>query len=114
VVNCCEFDNRQDVPSQFTYHHINVPDYGVPTDAQIERFIALMDQHHAAREPVVVHCVAGCGRTGQFIVAWCAKAGFIPADKDPVQWIRARRKCCLETSEQTSCAKRWMSKYRRA
>jgi hypothetical protein len=73
VVNCCEFDNRRDVPSQFTYHHINVPDYGVPTDAQIEQFMTLMDKHHAAREAVVVHCVAGCGRTGQFIVAWCAR-----------------------------------------
>ena len=112
VVNCCEFDNRQDVPSHFSYYHINVPDYGVPTDAQIERFVTLMDQHHAAREAVVVHCVAGCGRTGQFIVAWCAKAGLIPAKTDPVQWIRARRKCCLETSEQTNCAKKWMIKYR--
>jgi protein-tyrosine phosphatase len=112
VVNCCEFDNRQDVPSQFAYYHFNVPDYGVPTDAQIERFVTLMDQHHQAKEPVVVHCVAGCGRTGQFIIAWCAKAGFIPANTDPVQWIRARRKCCLETSEQTNCAKRLMNKYR--
>jgi protein-tyrosine phosphatase len=108
VVNCCEFDNRQDVPPQFAYHHIHVPDYGVPTDAQIEHFVMLMDEHHTAREPVVVHCVAGCGRTGQFIVAWCAKAGFIPAKADPVQWIRARRKCCLETPEQSECAKRWM------
>ena len=52
------------------------------------------------------------GRTGQFIVAWCARAGLIPAGSDPVQWIRARRKCCLETREQTDCAKRWMNKYR--
>jgi protein-tyrosine phosphatase len=86
--------------------------YGVPTDAQIEHFVRLMDRHHAAREAVVVHCVAGCGRTGQFIVAWCAKAGFIPAKDDPVQWIRARRKYCLETREQTECAKRWMSRHR--
>jgi hypothetical protein len=82
------------------------------SDAQIEQFVSLMDKHHAAREAVVVHCVAGCGRTGQFIVAWCAKAGFIPEGTDPVQWIRARRKCCLETSEQTNCAKRLMNKYR--
>ncbi|MDF1738575.1 MAG: dual specificity protein phosphatase family protein [Verrucomicrobiales bacterium] len=112
VVNCCEFDNRQDVPPQFTYHHINVPDYGVPTDAQIERFIDLMDRHHAAGEPVVVHCVAGCGRTGQFIIAWCAKAGFIPAKTDPVDWIRARRKCCLETGAQINCAQKLTKKHR--
>ena len=47
VVNCCEFDNRKDVPKEFDYYHINVPDYGVPTDEQIERFIKIMDKHHA-------------------------------------------------------------------
>ena len=97
VVNCCEVDNRQDVPKQFSYHHINVPDYGVPTDAQIERFLDLMDKHHAAREAVVVHC---------------ARAGYIPKNADPVQWIRARRKCCLETGEQINCAQQLTRKHR--
>lgn len=112
IVNCCEFDNRRDVPSQFVYHHIHVPDYGVPTDEQIDRFLELMDQHHQANEAVVIHCVAGCGRTGQFIVAWCAKAGFIPKGTDPLDWIRARRKCCLETADQIKCARRLTQKYR--
>lgn len=111
VVNCCEFDNRQDVPRQFSYYHINVPDYGVPTDAQIERFIEIMDQHNRVGEPVVIHCVAGCGRTGQFIIAWCASAGFIPKGTNPVDWIRARRKCCLETKEQIKCARRFTDKF---
>ena len=53
VVNCCEFDNRQDVPSQFAYHHINVPDYGVPTDAQIERFVSLRFRRCPRREKTV-------------------------------------------------------------
>ncbi len=113
VVNCCEFDNRKDVPKQFSYYHINVPDYGVPSQAQIDTFIELMDKHHKAGEAVVIHCVAGCGRTGQFIIAWCAKAGFIPKGTDPVQWIRSMRKCCLETREQESCAKRLCQKYKK-
>jgi len=112
VVNVCEFDNRRDVPSEYDYHFINVPDFGVPTDGQIEDFVNLMDRHHAAGEPVVVHCVAGCGRTGQFIIAWCAKAGLIPEGADPVAWIRARRKCCLETGAQIECARRLMRKFR--
>ena len=112
VVNCCEFDNRDDVPGQFEYYHINVPDYGVPTDAQIEAFLDLMDRHHHANEPVVVHCVAGCGRTGQFIIAWCAKAGLIPEDADPTDWIRERRECCLETDAQIQCAERLTQQFR--
>lgn len=112
VVNGCEFDNRQDVPKVFDYYFIHVPDYGVPSEQQVNRFIELMDRHAAAREPVVVHCVAGCGRTGQFIIAWCAKAGFIPKGEDAVRWLRGKRKCCLETGAQEECARRWTRKFR--
>jgi len=111
VVNCCEFDNRKDVPKEFDYYHINVPDYGVPSDEQIQHFIDLMDQYHKAGQAVVVHCVAGCGRTGQFIIAWCAKAGMIPKKQDPVDWIRSKRKCCLETKQQMACSRRWRQKF---
>ena len=111
VVNCCEFDNRKDVPPQFDYYHIHVPDFGVPTEAQIDRFIQIMDKHHKAKQSVVIHCVAGCGRTGQFIVAWCSKAGLIPKGKNPVEWIRSKRRCCLETGAQEQCAKRLYKKY---
>ena len=102
------------VVPQFSYYHINVPDYGVPTDSQIETFLDLMDEHYQAKERVVIHCVAGCGRKGQFIVAWCAKAGFIPTKTDPMEWIRSRRKCCLETNEQIKCARRLTQKYQKS
>ena len=113
VVNCCEFDNRKDVPKEFDYYHINVPDYGVPTDKQIDEFLKIMEQHNAAGESVVIHCVAGCGRTGQFIVAWCAKQGHIPKGANPVDWIRAKRQCCLESKEQINCAIRLCQKFKK-
>lgn len=111
IVNCCEFDNRDDVPEQFDYYHINIPDYGIPRDDQIDYFIKIMEQHSQKDESVVIHCVAGCGRTGQFIIAWCAKASFLPKDSDPTQWIRERRKCCLETDEQIKRARELAEKY---
>ena len=111
MVNVCEFDNRQDVPPHLNYHFIHVPDYGVPSEEQVDHFIKLMDKHHTAGEPVVIHCVAGCGRTGQFIIAWCARAGFISKGTDPVDWIRSKRKCCLETGAQEQCARLLTKKY---
>ena len=112
IVNTCEFDNRCDIPSEFAYYHINVPDFGVPKDAQIKTFLAIMDEHEKKGEPVVVHCVAGCGRTGQFIVAWAAHAGYITEGVDAVEWIRERRSCCLETEAQMNFARSLVERYR--
>lgn len=111
VVNCCEFDNREDVPPEFTYHHFNVPDYGVPSEEQIKKFLKIMNQHQEDGNSVVIHCVAGCGRTGQFILAWCAKAGHFTKGVDPVQWLRSKRQCCLETEEQIKFSKEMVKRY---
>lgn len=111
IVNCTEFDNRCDIPRDFTYYHIHVEDYGVPTDKQISCFLEISDRHQAAGDPIVVHCVAGCGRTGQFIVAWAAHNGVIPEDVDPVDWIRNHRCCSLETNEQKKFARKLAEKF---
>ncbi len=110
VVNCTEFDNRRDIPDDFTYYHIQVEDYGVPTEAQINQFLELTNMHQLHNEPIVVHCVAGCGRTGQFIVAWAAHNGVIPETLDPVAWIRSHRPCSLETEEQMEFARQLASR----
>ena len=111
IINCSEFDNRKDIPNVFNYYHINVPDYGLPTESQIETFLAICDTHGLNNESIVVHCVAGCGRTGQFLVAWGAKNGNIPKSMDPVKWIRKYRPCSLETKEQMNFARKMAKKY---
>lgn len=111
VINASEFDNRRDVAEEFTYYHIDIPDYGLPTDSQIKRFLEITEKHGSQNEPIVVHCVAGCGRTGQLIVIWAAYNGIIPKGMDPVKWIRKLRECCLETKEQMDLARKMVSKY---
>jgi len=111
IINCSEFDNRKDIPNIFDFYHINVPDYGLPTESQIETFLAICDKHGLNKESIVVHCVAGCGRTGQFLVAWGAKNGYIPKSMDPVKWIRKYRPCSLETKEQMNFARKMAKKY---
>ena len=111
IINCSEFDNRKDIPNIFNYYHINVPDYGLPKESQIETFLAICDKHGLNNESIVVHCVAGCGRTGQFLVAWGAKNGYIPKSMDPVKWIRKYRPCSLETKEQMNFARKMAKKY---
>jgi len=111
VINCSEFDNRKNIPNSFAYYHINVPDYGVPTNTQVERFLEICTKHGERKESIVVHCVAGCGRTAQFIVAWASNNGYLPNNVDPVKWIRRLRKCSLETKEQMDFARKLAKKY---
>ncbi len=113
IVNCSEFDNEQDVPDSFDYYHINIPDYGIASDDQIQRFLQISEKHKKNNEPLVVHCVAGCGRTGQLIIAWGAYYGIIPGDKDPVQWIRQHRDCSLESQEQMKVARKIAKTFRK-
>ena len=113
IINCSEFDNRKDIPNGFKYYHIIVPDYGLPTEQQIEDFLAICETHGKKNESIVVHCVAGCGRTGQFIVVWGAKNGYILKNLDPVKWIRKFRPCSLETKQQMNYARKISKKYQK-
>ena len=113
IINCSEFDNRKELPSDFEYFHFNIPDYGTPTNRQLERFLEITSKHGGTGKPMVVHCVAGCGRTGIMIVAWGAYNGIIPNSMDPVKWIRRFRSCSLETKEQMDLARKIATKYQK-
>ncbi len=112
IINLCEFDYPEGVPDGYTYYHIPVPDYGVPTEDQIHRFLEITDLHQKKEEPVVVHCVAGCGRTGQMVAIWAAYNGWMDTHSDPIKWIRERRKCSCETCEQEKLVKTWVERFR--
>ena len=113
IINCSEFDNQKEVSKDFKYFHINLPDFGTPTENQVEKFLEITSIIGQNGDPIVVHCVAGCGRTGIMIVAWAAYNGYIPEGVDPVKWIRKIRPCCLETKEQMELARKITSKYRK-
>jgi protein-tyrosine phosphatase len=113
IINCSEFDNQHDIPEDFNYFHINIPDFGIPTEFQLNKFFNITSQYEKNGSPIVVHCVAGCGRTGIMIVAWAAYNGYIPERLDPVKWIRKLRPCCLETKEQMDLARKIANKYQK-
>ncbi|MFW9900422.1 MAG: protein-tyrosine phosphatase family protein [Candidatus Thorarchaeota archaeon] len=113
IINCSEFDNRKDIPSFFKYYHINIPDFGTPTDSQLKRFLEITESLEKSRIPIVVHCVAGCGRTGIMILVWAVVNGYIPKGLDPIKWIRRLRPCFLETKEQMELARKMAIKYQK-
>jgi protein-tyrosine phosphatase len=113
IINCSEFDNREDIPNEFNYYHINIPDYGTPTEGQLAKFIEVTFEFGSKNRPIVIHCVAGCGRSGIMGIAWAAYNGYIPDGIDPVKWIRKLRPCCLETKEQMELARKIARKYQK-
>jgi protein-tyrosine phosphatase len=113
IINCSEFDYKNNLPSGFQYYHINIPDYGLPTRDQIEEFLKITKEHNQTKEAIVIHCVAGCGRTGQLVVIWAANNNIIPKGVDPVKWIKKIRPCCLETEEQMNFARTMAKKYQK-
>lgn len=113
IINCSEFDNRGDIPKKFKYYHISIPDYGTPTEDQLSRFFKITSESGSNNHPIVVHCVAGCGRSGIMTMAWAAYNNYIPSGIDPVKWIRKLRPCCLETKEQMELARKITRKYQK-
>ncbi|MFX0081745.1 MAG: dual specificity protein phosphatase family protein [Candidatus Hodarchaeota archaeon] len=111
IINCSEFDNRKDIPKEFEYFNISIPDYGTPTELQLKRFLEITSKYSNGNNPIVVHCVAGCGRSGIMVIAWATYNDYIPKGIDPVNWIRKLRSCCLETKEQMNLARKLAKKY---
>jgi protein-tyrosine phosphatase len=112
VINVCEFDYPEGVPKGFIYYHFPVPDYGLPTQKQIVKFLEVTRKHILNKEAIVVHCVAGCGRTGQMIAIWAASTGRIPKGEDPIRWIRKHRACSCETPRQEKLVRNYVNKLR--
>ena len=112
IFNCSEFDYADEVPNGFDYHFINIPDFGIPKHAQVEKFLKLAKEYFYKGKKIVIHCIAGCGRTGVMATIWASYFGFIPEGEDPVQWIRKRRACSLESSLQVRFAREMGKKYK--
>jgi atypical dual specificity phosphatase len=58
-----------------TYAHIPVVDFTAPTVPQILDALGVIDEAHADRRAVLVHCAAGQGRSATILGTWLIRQG---------------------------------------
>jgi len=80
--------------------HVPVPDFGIPDDLPVW-YEGIKQAADAAREGnnVVIHCLAGIGRTGTFL-ACLAKEDFGLEGSDAIRWVRKTLPGAMENKYQ--------------
>ena len=82
----------------FEYHHIPISDFSAPTADQISQFVEAVEGARRSGKKVVVHCLAGQGRTGTMLACYRVSQG-ISAD-EAISEIRTLRPGSVETYAQ--------------
>ena len=78
------------------YLHVSSNDMGVPEFADLTYAIDFIHRRITNNEPVMVHCLAGMGRTGTILACYLVKHQNMPADK-AIQKIREERSGSIQS-----------------
>jgi atypical dual specificity phosphatase len=85
--------------------HLPVQNSDAPTQAQLDRGVAAIDDALSRRIRVAVHCGAGLGRSGTLLAAYLVSCGSAP--EDAIDKVRSVRPGSIETLEQEDAVHRY-------
>ncbi len=103
IINVTEKPNYEvsnDLITNFITHNIPVEDFSAPSINQLSEFLELVKSYKDKSYPVLVHCFAGCGRTGTFLASYLIDMGISKTVNDAIETLRIERPCSVETETQ--------------
>jgi len=95
----------------FQYLHLPVRDFHAPELSQVRRFMVFLRRAESRGRPVVVHCGAGCGRTGTLLACALVQRG-CTADQ-AIARVRELRPSSVETGQQEQAVRDYEAQVRR-
>jgi atypical dual specificity phosphatase len=81
-------------------------DFAAPENTQVLRFCQLVDEAAEKGERVMVHCLAGIGRTGTFLAAYLMWHEGLTA-RQALSKVRSLRKEYVQSVEQEGFLEDW-------
>ena len=90
IVTIREEPLDEDWIKDVNYLHIHSNDMGVPEFDDLTRAVDFIHERITNNEPVMVHCLAGLGRTGTILACYLIKYQKLSAD-DSIQKVRKSR-----------------------
>ena len=91
-------------------HHIPIADFTAPTHDQVEEFVNIVQAARKQNRKVVVHCLAGKGRTGTMIACYLVSLG--RSSTDAIAEVRRIRPGSIETYAQESIVHKYAREER--
>ena len=82
----------------FEYHHIPISDFSAPSADQISEFVEAVEDARRSGQKIVVHCLAGQGRTGTMLACYLVSQG--RSSTEAIGEIRELRPGSIETNAQ--------------
>lgn len=84
----------------FNYMHIPIDDHKTPSVEQLHKAVSMIEGEIRNKRPVLVHCLAGLGRTGTVLASYLVSKGL--SARDAIEIVRKLRPGSIEKDQEES------------